>query len=71
LDFAGSTVSFDLPEDVINDGSSFQIAIRYSDVAGDQQNTSSGGPVYAAVIPEPTTALLGALGFLMLLRRSR
>jgi hypothetical protein len=66
LDFAGSALSFSLPGGAVNLGSSFTVAIRYSDAFGDQANTSSGVTFSAQnigpePIPEPGTWAAAAL----------
>jgi len=71
LNFANSLISFDLPANAVNNGASFTVAVQYADAIDDQRNTSSGGNIYASVIPEPTTALMGSIGMLLLLRRRR
>ena len=53
LDFATSTLSFNMPGGVINDGASFTVAITYASVDGDQVGTSTG-LFYAAQDPGPT-----------------
>ena len=71
LDFATSTLSFNISGGSINDGASFSVAITYASVDGDQVGTSTGvlySAQNAAPIPEPGTwaaaaLLAGAAGY--------
>ena len=70
LDFANSKVSFSIAGEKLNLNSQFSIFVQYSSSNGFQQNTSSGGNLYAAV-PEPSATLLSGLGLLLFFRRRR
>ena len=69
--FSNNTVSFEIPADSLNVGASFTVGVRYANVNGSQINTSSGGSIYASVIPEPSISLLSAVGMCLFLRRRR
>jgi hypothetical protein len=64
LDFATSTLSFNMPGGFINDGATFSASITYASVDGDQVGTSTGvlySAQSAAPIPEPGTWAAAAL----------